>query len=243
MRYLALDLDFERVRDAQQRGEPVYYADPTHEEALAHAHVADAAALVVLMDDLPSTRQTLAVARKLAPQVPILVRCRRRVDEARLVEGGATEVVCEGVEAGIELLARVLRRRGAPMNVIGPLVEEARARSGTTVRKVALPRRRLGDLRELDELRVEPVVITPAMKAVGETLPSLRFGRETGAHVVALRREQRLYDAVPADLALAPGDVLYLVGPREALYAGLELLQRGVAPVEEREHDDAIASE
>ncbi len=242
VRYIVLDLNFERVREAQQRQEPVYYADVTHEEALVHAQLADASAFVLLLDDLPSTRQAIAVARKIGPDVSIFVRCRRRADESRLRDLGGDDIVCEGVEAGIEVTARVLRHRGVPMNIIGPLIEAARSRVGTRVRQESLPMRRLGELRDLDALKVEPVLITSEMCAIGQTLSTLRLGRLAGATVVALRRGAHLFDAVPSDLPFADGDVLYLAGSREAIFAGLALLREGPKANAPFEVDDVTAS-
>ncbi|MFZ9887854.1 MAG: cation:proton antiporter [Myxococcota bacterium] len=225
--YLVLDLDYEEVRAAQGRKEPVYYADATHEEALRHAHITEAAALVVVIDDVAATRRVIALARSLAPRLPILARCRRKEEEDRLRVMGAIEVVTEEVEGGIEMLARVLRERGTPLNVIGPLVAQARAESGSTVRKTTLPRRRLGELRALDEMKIEPVELGPEMAAIGRSLAMMRLRARSKATVVALQRGAELMDAVPADLLFEPGDILFLAGSREAIFAGLTLLRNG----------------
>lgn len=239
-RFIVLDLDFETVRQAQQDKQPVYYADATHDEALRHAQLADAAAFVLLLDDLSSTRQSIAVARQLAAHIPILARCRRQEDEPRLLDIGATDIVSEEVEGGIEMLARVLRERGIPMNVIGPLVEDARHRSGSSVKKTSLPRRRLGELRDLDELKLEPILLSGDMRSLGASLGSLRLRAMTGATVVALRRGDRLLDTVPPNLQLAAGDVLYVAGAREALFESLKLLREG--PLQPVNDDDVVTS-
>lgn len=228
--YLVLDLDYEEVRAAQARKEPVYYADATHEEALRHAQLTEAAALVLVIDDVTATRRVISLARRLAPRLPILARCRRKEEERHLREMGATEVVTEEVEGGIEMLARVLRERGTPLNTLGPLVAQARAESGSTVRKTTLPRRRLGELRALDEMKVEPVELASDMAAIGRSLASLKLRARSKATAVALQRGTELMDAVPVDLPFEAGDILYLAGSREAIFAGLSLLREGPAP-------------
>lgn len=243
IRYLVIDLGYDNVRAARELGEPVYYGDATHDEALLHAGVRDAEALVVLITDVAGTRQAVAAARKLAPQLPILARARRLDEVHKLREIGASDVVSEEAEGGIEMLARVLRVKGTPVNVLGPLVQAARDRVGHSARDAVFRRSRIGELRDLDGLKVEPVLVTHGMSAVGETLVSLDLRSKSGASVVALRRQGRLLEDVPPGLPFEEGDLLYLAGQRESVYRALEVLELRAAPSGAAREDDVIGSE
>ena len=92
----------------------MYYADATSLEALGHAHLSEARALVLLMNDPSAAQRVTDSARRIAPGVPILTRARYLGERDYLLRIGATDVVAEEVEGGVEMLARLLRRLTVP---------------------------------------------------------------------------------------------------------------------------------
>jgi CPA2 family monovalent cation:H+ antiporter-2 len=106
--YVILELNAETVRAAKQRSEPVYYADATSEEALNHARLKGARALVLLINDARAAERVVDAARRFAPGVPVLMRARYLRDISGLLRIGAREVVAEEVEGGVEVLERLL---------------------------------------------------------------------------------------------------------------------------------------
>jgi CPA2 family monovalent cation:H+ antiporter-2 len=209
--YVVLDLDAEAVRRAPAT-EPVYLGDVTSAEALEHAHVGDAAAVVLLLTDVAASRQSIATIRALVPHVPIVVRARRLAEHADLRALGASDVVSEELEGGIETLARVLRLRTTPTNQLSAIVRSAREAHGETARRIALPRNKKAEIDELADLKVESIAVPADSPALGKAIPT------TEAVVIALRRGAELMEA-PRDVPLATGDVLYVVGPRQAAYS------------------------
>ena len=223
-RHVILDLDSETVRAGREAGAPIYYGDVASEEVLEHAGLSQAEALVIFISDDEATRRVIAVARRLAPDLPILVRARRHADTPGLLALGATDVIAEEIEGGIEVLARVQRLRGVPINVLGVSVRDARDATAHAARPSAIPRARLGELRALDALRVESVLLSEEMTGVGKSLVELELRNTTGASVVALHRDGTLHDQPDPRSPLRAGDVLYLVGSREAVYGAIALL-------------------
>ncbi len=228
--YIVLDLNAESVAKGRLNDQPVYYGDVSGEEALTHAHLAHADAFVILISDMDGTRQAIAAARQVAPNVPILVRSRRFDDDPGLRKLGATDVITEEVEAGVETLARVLRLKGAPINVLGALVREARAQGGDSARKTVFPRHRLAEMKELDDLKLESVLVEPGMRAASCSLADLKLRTKTGALVVAIRRDGAVVEQIDPHALLRAGDVLYLAGRRGTLQDAVDVL-RG-APAE-----------
>ena len=226
--FIGIDLDAEAVRAARLRRESVYYGDATSDEVLEHAHLKRAAALVLLISDDDATRRTVAVARQLAPELPILVRARRFADGPGFRVLGATDVVSEELEAGIEMVARVLRLKSVPINVLGPIVASAREGRGESARRAAVPRVRLGEARALDQLKVEPVQLVSDSFAVGKTLLALDLRRQTGAAAVAIERAGLLVEDIDAATVVEAGDVLWLGGGRNAVFRAVRYLASGV---------------
>src|SRR5262249_25567035 len=145
MKYVVLELNAETVRTARSAGEPVYYGDATSEEALGHAHLEKARALLLLMNDPQAAQRVVDTAKRVAKHVPILMRAHYLNEKDALLKMGATDVVAEEVEGGVEILARLLRWLDIPRNVLDERIHEARASTQTTERTQTVPRRALGE--------------------------------------------------------------------------------------------------
>lgn len=227
--HVVLELNAETVRRAQKSGEPVFYADVSSPEALAHARAAEARALVLAINDPDALRRGIAAARAAAPGVPILVRTRYFAERQALMALGATEVVTEEVEAGIEMLVRVLARIGVPRADVAQHVLDARRRTGRGDRDdldvppsgAAFP--------ELAELRVETYLVRAGSHAMGRTVRELELRRATGALMLGARRGGGRIEGLDADTPLGDGDTVYLVGTADQLARAMRLLASGVA--------------
>lgn len=116
--YIILELDPERVRSAAAAGQPVFYADATSHEALGHAHLAEARAVVILINDPLAAHRIVDAVRYLAPKIPIFARTKYWRERLDLLEhhpegrGAPINVVAEEVEGGAEVADHVLRSLG-----------------------------------------------------------------------------------------------------------------------------------
>lgn len=209
--YVVLDLDAETVR-AAAAGEPVFLGDVASAEALEHAHIHQAVGVVLLLNDASATRHAIAEIRAIDRSVPIVVRARRLSEHDELRRLGATDVVSEELEGGIETLARVLRTRGTPANQLSRLVRSAREQLGDTARRIAMPRNRLGELEALAGLKVESVAVPESSPAIGKPCPEA-----AGVVLLAITRGGTLLQATAGE-PLRAGDIVYLVGDRDASY-------------------------
>jgi CPA2 family monovalent cation:H+ antiporter-2 len=227
LQYVVLELNAETVRRARAEGEPVFYADATSPEALAHAHLDRARAVVVLINDPQAAVRVVDTVHRAAPEVPVLVRARYFADREKLHTLGAAEVVAEEVEASLEVMARLLRRLEVPRNVIDAQVRSARIVLQTGGRRLTLPRTALPELQALADLNVENVLIEERWHAVGRSPVELAIRQRTRALAVALRRGEALLEDPDPAQPFAAGDVVYLCGSRAAIASAMELLERG----------------
>jgi CPA2 family monovalent cation:H+ antiporter-2 len=132
-RYIVLELDPDRVRAAEELGEPVYYADATSPEALGHAHLEDACAIAVLTSDTEAVHLIVAAVREQAPKVPIFLRTRYWRDRRRLLkrygsepDAAPIEVVAEEMEGGAVVTDQVLGLLGIEADESLRRIAEAR---------------------------------------------------------------------------------------------------------------------
>ncbi len=216
VRYVVIELNAATVRKSREEGLPVYYGDATSEEALGHAHLEHARALVLLMNDPAAAQRVIDTARRVSKTVPILVRAKYLLEAPPLQKLGATEVIAEEVEGGLELLAHTLRELEMPRNVIEERVEEARQETQPSARDATVPRRTLADTRGLADLKIESALVRAGSAAEGHSAKDLGIRNKTGALVVALRRGGVLIEQAAATTFQA-SDVVFLVGEKAAV--------------------------
>jgi CPA2 family monovalent cation:H+ antiporter-2 len=232
-RFVVLELNADSVRRAKALGLPVYYGDATSEEALGHAHLADARLLVLLMNDPQAAQRVVDTARRVAPHVPVLMRTRYFLEREGLLKMGARDVVAEEVEGAVEVIARMLRRLEVPRNVIEDRIHRVRAGTQPSERKQTVPRPSLRDTRALDELKIESVLVRDGSAAADRSPIELELRRKTGALAVSVRRDDRLLDHYDPNEPFVVGDVVFLVGTSPAIRRALVLFDATLAEADE----------
>jgi CPA2 family monovalent cation:H+ antiporter-2 len=222
--YVVLEINAETVRAARADHQTVFYGDATSIEALGHAHAAEARAIILLMNDPSAAQRVVDAARRVAPGVPLFMRAHYLAERDALQRLGATDVVAEEVEGGIELMARLLRTLGVPRNVINRCVSDARAATQASERLEDRPRRTLAEHPGLDEMHIESVLLSDGNPATLRSTVELGVRQQTGALIVAIRRDGSLIAHPDPHLPFKPEDIVYLVGSFEAIDQATTLL-------------------
>jgi CPA2 family monovalent cation:H+ antiporter-2 len=128
VRWAALETDATRVTERRAHGAPVWYGNATRVELLRRLRVGDAAAVVLTMDQPASALHALRAIRREYPTVPIVARSRDEAHAAVLRDEGATVVIPETLEAGLQIAAVVLQAAGTPEPAAAALVDAERER-------------------------------------------------------------------------------------------------------------------
>jgi CPA2 family monovalent cation:H+ antiporter-2 len=210
--YAILDMNGATVRQMRAEGESIFFGDATNEDALRGAGVARARAVVAVLSDPYASARAVTAIRGLNRDVPIIVRSRYRLEAEDLQQLGATVAVAEELEASLEVLAQTFARLDVPGNVIEVLLDGYR-RESTGMRAVRAPSQPLDALPSA--IRKTPVAshqLADDDWAVGRTLAEVNLRAETGALILAVQKSGRYITSPAADLELATGDILYLVG-------------------------------
>ena len=226
--YRVIDINGATVRESRASGEPISYGDVTAPDTLTSAGLARARAVVVVLSDPDAAMKVVRTAARLAPHVPVLVRARYRAEAIRLQEAGAT-AVAEELEASLEVVAQLLAAVDVPGNIVQVLVEDYR-------RREAMPAARASSAPHVLLQQLAPDLLTTPVAthqlregdwAVGRTIAEVNLRAETGVSVLAVRREGRAWASPTPDVALAAGDVLYLLGGDTDVLLARERLARG----------------
>jgi CPA2 family monovalent cation:H+ antiporter-2 len=220
VRYVALDLDPERVHEAALAGEHVVFADSSRREALIAAGISRAAAVVVTFADVNAALHVLAHIHATNPSVPVIVRARDEPDIARLTEAGATEVVPEAFESGVMLASHTLVVVGVPFSRVMRRVSQVRDEQYSLLRGLFTGSADAGE----EVTRLHAVTLEQGAHAVGRALAELNLG----VPVRAVRRPGARLRLAPSEAgALQVGDIVVLAGPPERLLVAEERLVRG----------------
>ncbi|MET0594403.1 MAG: cation:proton antiporter [Polyangiaceae bacterium] len=225
--FLVLELNAETVRKSRTSGEPVYYGDAASVEALEHAGITRARALVLLMNDPQATIRVIEATKRVASEIPVFVRSHFLAERQNLINLGATDVITEEVEAGMEVVAQVLRRLAVPRNVIEDQIHEARVSTQKSMRPRTMPRRTLGNAEELADLKIESVLLRDESHAVGKAPVELALQSRTRALIVTVKRDGKLLEHFEPKEKFRGGDIAFLVGSSRAVAHAVRWLDTG----------------
>jgi CPA2 family monovalent cation:H+ antiporter-2 len=205
----------------------VIVGDATRRAILDKAGLATAGALVVSIADQHATRTIVAQTHQARPDLYILARTRYVSELEPLYRLGARQVIPEEFETSIEIFAHVLKEFGVPDNVIEQQVTIVRAGHYGMLRgRPTDTGIRAEWLAVLEAAVTQTHLVQDGSPAVGRSIRELALRTRTGVTIVALTRGGKPVASPPAELVLAAGDVLVLVGT----HRGLDLARMELEP-------------
>jgi CPA2 family monovalent cation:H+ antiporter-2 len=213
--YQALDLDPERVQEAQAAGANVSYGDAARRESLIAAGIYRASALVITYASTASALKVLHLVHELAPTLPVIVRSHDDSDLDALKKAGAAEVVPEALEGSLMLASHALVMMGVPLRRVVHRVQMARDERYASLRGYFHGASDVADDPEHLYVRLHSVTLRDEAASVGKKIEELALS-DVGAEVTTIRRGKERLDVTPHTV-LAAGDVVVLRGSAEAV--------------------------
>ncbi len=126
VRYIALENDAHIVAQQSVKGFPVYFGDAARAELLNKVHADHAAAIILTMDHPASALHAAKAIRREYPLLPLFARSRDEKHAIALREAGASMVIPETLETGLQLSAFVLQTLGMAEGVAAGIVQHER---------------------------------------------------------------------------------------------------------------------
>ena len=124
--HVAVEHDAELVARLVRKGYAVHFGNAARADLLHKMHTGAAAALVVTMDQPAAAMHTVKAARQAYPDLPIFARSRDEHHARELREAGATAVVPETLEAGLQLSSFALHVMGLSDSAINAALQTER---------------------------------------------------------------------------------------------------------------------
>jgi CPA2 family monovalent cation:H+ antiporter-2 len=126
--HVAIENDAKRVARQRAKGAPVYFGDASRPELLRKFHLERAVAVVLTMDHTAAALHAVKGIRATSPTIRIVARARDEVHAATLRDAGASIVIPETLESGLQLAGSVFDTLGVPGEVASRLLEIERKR-------------------------------------------------------------------------------------------------------------------
>jgi CPA2 family monovalent cation:H+ antiporter-2 len=114
------------LRDLRKEGRPVYYGDAANRQMLASVGAANAAAIVVTINDPDAAERIVGEAKRAWPHVPVYARARDSDHARRLHAAGATLASPDSIEAALQLGEALLNGIGVPDDVARRIIHQRR---------------------------------------------------------------------------------------------------------------------
>ncbi len=126
--HVAIENDAKIVARLRARGAPVYFGDASHPELLRKFHLERAVAVVITMDHTAAAVHAVKGVRRVAPAVRIAARARDETHAQALHKAGASTVIPETLESGLQLAGSVFDTLGVSGEVASRLIDGERQR-------------------------------------------------------------------------------------------------------------------
>ncbi|WP_135212574.1 cation:proton antiporter [Vitreimonas flagellata] len=124
--YIALDSDAAAVAVARNRGSPVHFGDSSRRDVLASIGAANAAAIVVTINNPAAVDLIVTQAKQAWPHVPVYARARDGEHARRLHQLGAALASPDTMEAALQLGEALLNGIGVPDEAARRIIDERR---------------------------------------------------------------------------------------------------------------------
>lgn len=110
--YIVLEADAKRVKKGREKGFPVYHGDASKLQNLKGVGIERAKATIITINDNVYLKKTVRTIHKAYPDIPIVVRAEDLRNLKALEKIGATVVVPEKYEAGLQMAGALLKAIG-----------------------------------------------------------------------------------------------------------------------------------
>ncbi len=196
--------------------EPIRHGDASYPLVLEHLNAKTAKVLAIMVTDPIGARAVINNAKKINPNIHIIVRSRFVAEVSSLMEAGANEVIPEEFETSIEVFARILNHYLIPKQQIDLEIAKIRESNYNMYRNVNLPHSS-SLVQSLPNLVFTAYIIEEGSKLADQFLRDGSL-RQFNVTVVAIGRNGDNITDINADTKLMIDDIIYIFGTQDNLY-------------------------
>jgi CPA2 family monovalent cation:H+ antiporter-2 len=226
--YTIIDINPDTVRSERNKGEIIHYGDAGQEEILSHANAGEAMILVSTLPMLGDNKRIIREARKMNPNLHIIIRTRFVRDMEELYKLGADEVIPEEFETSVEIFTRVLTKYLIPHDEIEKLVAEIRSDGYQMFRSLSTSEFNPAHLSvKIPQVDIHSIHVCKGSEADGKTIDQLMLNQIEGLSLLAVSQEGSIKSQPEEGLALKENDILFFLGQGRKLNDIKDLFREG----------------
>jgi CPA2 family monovalent cation:H+ antiporter-2 len=213
--YVIVEMDPEIVMQEEERRVPIIFGDATQEAVLQHAGIKSARVAAIAISDPVATRIITELAKRINPNLFLIVRTRYLQEMKPLIDLGADEVVPEEFETSVEIFARVLERYEVPREKIEQFIDRIRSEGYEMFRSLSPEPYCRANLDLMND-EIRSIRVAERSKAEGRTVAEAGLeGKKI--RMLALHRDLETAAHPQSSTVLQSGDVVVLIGPGEEI--------------------------
>ncbi|MBE6510626.1 MAG: hypothetical protein E7Z74_05100 [Methanobrevibacter millerae] len=134
---LAVDMNPIVVEQQQNLGVPIIYGNASNENVLKQLRVTSAQCIVISASTYEGALKTIDAARRLNPDIHIIVRTKYLKNIEEVIEAGADEVIPKEFETSILMFTRIMDYYNKDMDEIAEAVNDLRSDNYDAFRSVS----------------------------------------------------------------------------------------------------------
>ncbi|SDA37100.1 cation:proton antiporter [Methanobrevibacter millerae] len=134
---LAVDQNPVVVEQQQALGVPIIYGNASNESVLKELRITSAQCIVISASTYEGTLKTIDTARRLNPDIHIIVRTKYLKNIEEVIEAGADEVIPKEFETSILMFTRIMDYYNKDMDEIAEAVNDLRSDNYNAFRSVS----------------------------------------------------------------------------------------------------------
>lgn len=134
---LAVDQNPVVVEKQQALGVPIIYGNASNESVLKELRITSAQCIVISASTYEGTLKTIDTARRLNPDIHIIVRTKYLKNIEEVIEAGADEVIPKEFETSILMFTRIMGYYNKDMDEIAEAVNDLRSDNYNAFRSVS----------------------------------------------------------------------------------------------------------
>ncbi|OWY22759.1 potassium transporter KefB [Sphingobacteriales bacterium UPWRP_1] len=211
--YRIIELNFETVVEAKNKGEQIIFGDATQPHILHEARLEIARVAVIAISDPKATKAIVSNIRNISPTVYLIVRTRFVKETDELIALGADEVIPEEFETSIEIFSRALLKYLIPLDEVEKLVQDVRTgnyqmlRPKTEVAPVGV------FLNQPPNINISCLrVAADSGRVSGKTIADAEIRKTWGITILAINRYNSLISVIEPHIKILQNDLLYVTG-------------------------------
>jgi monovalent cation:H+ antiporter-2, CPA2 family len=211
--FVVVDVDPGRVEAARESGIPIIYGDAPADPVLEAAGVREARLVILAMTEAVGARLVIERVRALNPDAHIVARSTSVEQLKDLSRLGVYEAVQPEFEAGLELGRQALMHLGVGAEEIQRFSDRVRRELYAPIARDDVGDGLLYHLRRASEMiETDWVAVPEESPLAGRKIGDLKVRTTTGASIVAVVHGDNVTANPGPDVALAPGDLVSVLG-------------------------------